>query len=258
MEKYLLLHWIWAALFAGLGVFYAIKPGCLCGMPKFRIPGGADRPRIDTVVNRRKQVERVPEYVGFYLSAISFALAAVAAFTRVQPALLYGILCLEIATVNAVTYLYLRTAPTKRTAVLTPRTIGSVIPWYWFAFAVAGALVVLIFLSNPTYAISAIVVCASSLLTIAIAWRLTQLPALIFGDDIVTERLVDDRVRAARSSNALILAVAQPFVLSSQVIDRTTTDGQLAALFFTLAVFVVYGIWSVYRSTAPLPALTTQ
>jgi hypothetical protein len=256
MEKYLLLHLIWAAVFVGLGVFYAFKPGCLCGAPKFRMPNGADRSRIDAVLSRRKQIERVPGYVGFYLSAASFALAAIAAFTRVQPALLYGILCLEIATLNAVTYLYLRTAPPKRIAVLAPRTIGSVIPWYWFALAVAGALAVLTWVSNPSYAISAIVVCVSSLLTIAIAWRLTQLPALLSGDDIVTEQLVDDRVRVARSSSALMLAMAQPFVLCSQVLDRTTTDAQLAVLFFTLAVFLVYMIWTVHKSTAPLPVLT--
>jgi hypothetical protein len=258
MEKYLLLHWIWAAVFVGLGVFYAVKPGCLCGMPKFRMPDGADRRRIDAVLSRRKEIERVPRYVGLYLSAASFALAAVAAFTRVEPGLLYGILCLEIATVNAVTYLYLRTVPSKRIAMLAPRTTGSVIPWYWFAVAIAGALAVLTLVSNPSYAISAIVVCVSSLLTIAIAWRLTQLPALLTGDDIETERLVDDRVRAARSSSALTLAVAQPFVLCSQVIDRTTTDAQLAVLFFTLAVFLVYTILSVHKSTAPLPSLTAQ
>jgi hypothetical protein len=192
------------------------------------------------------------------LGAVSLVLAAIAAFTPVQPALLYGILCLEIVFVNAVTYLYLRTVPTKRVAVLAPRTIGSVIPWYWFALAVVSALAVLTYVSKPSYAISAIVVCVSSLLTIAIAWRLTQLPALLFGDDVATEQLVDDRVRTGRSSSALNLAMVQPFVLCSQVIDRTTTDAQLAVLFFTLLVFFVYMIWSLQRSTARLPMLTAR
>lgn len=256
MEKYVLLHWIWTAVFVGLGIFYAIKPGCVCGMPKFRKPEGADRERVEAVLKRRTEIERVPNYVGFYLSGVSFILAAVAAFTRAQPALLYGILCLEIATVNAVTYFYLRSAPPKRIAVLAPRTTGSVIPSYWFVLAVAGALGVLTSVSNPVYAISAVVVCVSSLLTTAIAWRLTQLPALLSGEDIATEQLVDDRVRTARSSGALILAMAQPFVLSSQILDRATTDAQLAVLFFTFAVFVVYMIWAVHKSTTQLPALT--
>src|SRR5579884_639642 len=258
MEKYVLLHWIWAAVFAGLGVFYIFKPGCLCGMPKFRIPDAADRSRIDAVLTRRKEIERIPRYIGLYLSAVSFALAAVAAFTPVQPALLYGILCLEIAIVNAVTYFYLRTAPPKRIAVLAPRSVGSVIPWYWFALAMASALAALTMVSNTAYAISAVVVCVSSLYTIAIAWRLTQLPALLSGDDIATEQLVDDRARRARSSNALVLALVQPFVLCSQVVDGATTDVQLSALYFTLAVFLVYAIWSVYKANAPLPALTAQ
>jgi hypothetical protein len=154
--------------------------------------------------------------------------------------------------------LQLRNVQTKRVAVLAPRTTESVIPPYWFLASALAALSILVFALRPDLRIAAIAVCVSSLLTAGIAWRLTRLPALLSGEDVATEKLVDDRVRARRSINVLSFAVVQPFVLCSQLLDRTTTDAQFAAFIFSLLVFLAYLSWSMRKQAAPLPPLIAQ
>jgi hypothetical protein len=91
----------------------------------------------------------------------------------------------------------------------------------------------------------------------AISSRLTHLPALLSGEDVPAEQLVDDRVRTQRSCNALSLAVVQPFVFCSQFVDAAT-NVQLATLFFTLAVFLAYMVWAVRKRSEAASLLAAR
>jgi hypothetical protein len=261
--RYEVLHWIWVAFFIVFGIYLMVRPGCLT-----KIRGMFERPlsgtgeefqhRVQAAVLRREEAESVPRVIAVYIGGITVALGIVAALTWIQSGLLYGVMCLLFAMISGITYLQLRNMQAKRVAVLAPRTPVSVIPAFWFFAAVASALSILAFALRPDARVSTIIVCVSSLLTTAIAWRLTRLPALLSGQDIAMEKLVDDRVRATRSRNVLNLAIIQPFVLCSQLLITDTTNVQLAAFFFSLLVFLAYFAWSQRKLAAPLPVLSIQ
>jgi hypothetical protein len=255
--RYEVLHWIWVAFFILFGIYLMFRPDCFT-----RIRGKFDRPlsrtgeewrdRVTAAVIRREEAERVPKVLGFYIGGATVALGIVAALTWIEPGLLYGVMCLVLAAVSGITYLQLRNMQSKRVAVLAPRTAASVIPAYWFLLAVVAALSILAFAVRPEVRAATIIVCVSSLITTAIAWRLTRLPALLSGQDVALEKIVDDRVREVRSGHILGLAIVQLFVFCSQVLDNATAP-QLAAHFFSLAAFLVYFGWFMRRYAAPLP-----
>jgi hypothetical protein len=254
------LHWFWVAFFVLFGIYVVFKPDCFTRIRSMFVHAmprtdEATRARIQAAVVRREEAEHIPRTIGLYIGGVTLALGIVAAFTWIQPAMLYGVMCLVFAAVSGITYLQLRNMQPKRIAVLAPRTPVSVISPYWFAAGAVSAVSILTYAMRPEARIASIIVCISSIATTAIAWRLTSLPALLSGQDVATEQLVDERVRALRSSNTLGLAIVQPFVLAAQFIDGAT-PAQLAAFFFSVSLFVAYMIWSMRRLASPLPTLT--
>lgn len=250
-----LLHWIWAAVFLGGGSYMMLRPGCFT-----RIRGKFGRPlfdahdemgeRLQAAVARRERAERLPRAMGLYIGGVTIALGIIAALTRIEPGVLYGVACLLLSGITGITYMQLRNMQVKRVAVLAPRVAGSVIPPYWYAIGVINALSILTFITRPELRAATILVCISSLATMAIASRLTHLPALLSGEDVPAEQLVDDRVRALRSCNVLALAMVQPFVFASQLL-ADATNAQVATLFFSLAVFLAYLYWALRKGSAP-------
>lgn len=245
------LHWFWTGFFVLFGVFLMTRnktflSACSadCFM-KFKADNDALN-RLTAAVKRREQAEGAPFPLGVWLGSYSILLAAVAATGRVQPALLYACLCLGMAAASAVVFLRIRNSQSVRVAVLSARNADSVIPFYWFAIAFASALAVLTYTANTQYRGAALLVAVSSLITTAIAWRLTNLPALLTGVDVSAEQVVDDRLRFFRSRAAMVFAVVQTFVFCSQVIGDATVP-QMASYWFTFAVWISFAVWMIRR-----------
>lgn len=255
----LLLHWIWAGAFFISGAYMFLRPDCIT---RIRGPFGRRlrvgenlQERFDAAVARREAAERLPRAIPFSIGAIAIGLGLLAALTEGQPAVMYGVLCLSISTITGIAYMQLRNMQSKRVAVLAPRSAVSVIPVIWYLLAAFGALAILSFAAHADLRVAAISVCISTLTTTAIAFRLAHLPALLSGEDVPVEQIVDDRVRTLRTCNVLALALVQPFVFCSQLVDRATSL-ELATMFATLAIFLAYLAWATRKRTAQPPMLT--
>jgi TRAP-type C4-dicarboxylate transport system permease large subunit len=154
-------------------------------------------------------------------------------------------MCFSAALIVALAFWRLRNSQPTRVAALTVRTSESVIPAYWFVASAICALLVLSFGSSRGYELSAIIVCVSALLTTFIAWRMTLLPALLTGEDIPAEELVDQRLRFNRSTTCMIYALVQTFVFCSQFGDLNAQQLAIAAL--SLVLWAAFGIWFTFR-----------
>jgi hypothetical protein len=254
----LAFHWLLSGVFVLLGVLFVTRgrnyagPASASCWIRFASPdGGAANDRIENAITRREAAEGPSPRLGLWLGAWSFVLAAVSPTYLVQPILLYALLCAGAALLTAAAFLRLRNVQPIRVAVLSARRTDTVIPPYWFYAATAVALMPLLFASNKQLDLPAIIVTASSLLTIAISWRLTKLPALLSGIDIPAEQIVDDRLRFIRSSAALAFGGAQPYAFVSQMMqrpDRAQNAGYCLAI--GLVVWITFTVWMLRRRSA--------
>ena len=258
----LFLHWFYTAFFIGFGLWQirskrSSVTGICSGIRLSSREPQDLRERMDGAMKRREQAEGAPAPIGLWVGIPSIALGIIQAFTAVQTGLLYSVLCLVLATATAAAYLRLRNSQRKRVAVLVNRTPASVIPPYWFAVAILSALSVLAYAAEPAFTIAGIFVCISSLLATAIAWRLTQLPAMLSGTDIAAEQAVDDRLRLQRSSAALIYALVQTFVFCTQAwgaVDHATPL-ELVVQLLNSVPWIAFGIWLARKQQARVAVL---
>jgi hypothetical protein len=249
------LHWIWAAVFFGLGIFLMLRGGRIaspdrvfCRM-RFAEPDAADaEPRIREAVARRQRAEAPKAPLGVWMGIVSIALSAAAAFSSVSVGLLYTILCLAIAGASAQVFLQLRNSNRTRVAVLSIRTPAEVISPYWFVLAAGSACWTLVFIDQPGLKLASVLVCVSAIFTSFIAWRLTTLGAILSGDDLPAEKIVDDRLRFYRSSTALVLAYMQPFVFATQTVEDSPL--KWIAAIATFLLFIAYAAWMLRRQRA--------
>jgi hypothetical protein len=244
--------WFYTAFFAGFGVLVAVRSDMLTrSTPCLRTRNCEDAARIDAVVERRRDYERLSDIPRYVAAACAFAVAALEGFRLAPPALLYGMFCTMLAVLSATTYLQLRNTQRKRVAVLAPRSPETVIPPAIVAVAAVAAATPLVFVGVPGLTIPSLVVCASTIVTLAIALRLTSLPALLQGVDLPAETLVDDRLRFLRSFRPLIWAIVQPFFFCSQAFVQTSaaaaTVPLIVAYYLTLVAFFGVCGWYVSR-----------
>jgi hypothetical protein len=252
------LHWFWSAFFAVFGVYLIWRGtrigsvrGIYCMMRLTPEDGGDWHDRIEGAIERRGAAEGRPAPIGRWIGGVSLILAAFAATTSVPDALLYALLCLSIALASAAAFLRLRNSQRTRVAVLSVRTVDQVLSPVWFALALASSLSLLTFVNLPHWATPTILVCISSIACVIIAWRLTQLGALLSGQDLPAEQLVDDRLRFHRSSMVLMFAYIQPFVFVTQIFDRAGA-AQFATYVICWIAWAAFLIWTVLRQRRAL------
>ncbi len=235
--------WAWTAFITAFGLLLLWKPKFLAfdaGAKLLRFTGNDEQQRVAQALERRTHAEHVSAIPGYIGGVGSLVLAAISAFTPVPPVLMYAVFCLWISAIIALTFIQLRNAQPKRVAVLSPRTPSAVIPWWIVAGVVLSALAPLVYVTQPAYAVGAIIICCSTLATLAVAWRLTQLPALLQGQDLPAEVFIDNRLRAHRSGGPLILAVVQPFALMSQIPQSNGIESAASILTLILFIFVMF------------------
>lgn len=243
------VHWLFAAFFTAVAVYialngrYALNARCAwAGLRVAAGDGSSDDQRIEAAVKRRQAAEGPPAPVGLFLSGI-FVLLALAAAFNVRGMMLFFVLAICVGTpvITVLTFSRLRNLQPIRAALLAVRTSNSVIPAIWFVVAAACALLVLSFANVPGYALPAFVVCISSLTTVFMAWRMTLLPAMISGEDVPAERLVDDRLRFNRSTVCMFYALLETWMFDNLV--RSTTTLQTVVFYVSLACVLAFWAW---------------
>lgn len=241
------LSWVWTALIAFYGLVLLWRPKLLaadCGALRLgRITEPDQQQRAINALERRAKAEQISPLPGYVGGTGALVLALIGALTTVPPVLLYALFCLWLAAIIAIMFVQLRNAQPKRVAVLTPRQPAGVIPAWLIVLAVLTALTPLAYVTQAQFATGAILICCSTLATIAVAWRLTYLPALLQGDDVPAEVFVDNRLRAHRSAAPLILAAVQPVAFLSQL--EQTNGIETAATALAFAVFVCVALFTL-------------
>lgn len=247
------LRWFYTAFFALFGVFQILRgrnflsartADCFLKVPASDTSGTLQR--VEAAVERRQAAEGTPVPLGLWMGSFSFVLAAVAATGLIKPGLLYAAMCLGMTLGVAAVFLRLRNSQPTRVAVLSARSVHAVIPSYWFFAAAFSALTVLSYAAIPQYRIASVLVTVSSLLSVALAWRLAGLPALLTGVDITAEQFVDDRLRFYRSRAAMVFGVCETFVFCALVTgDRNML--QLLSYALTAAVCIAFAVWMLKR-----------
>ena len=244
------LHWFWVTFFVLFGLnLIRQKTYLTAGRAACGLSVRSQNERLCAAVDRRRDAEGTPPPVGWWTGAFSVLLGIIAAFAPVPFTVLYGALCLSLAAAVGAVYLRLRNSQLRRTAILRPRSSSSVIPIYWFVLAILCALSILSYATLPGQAVPCVLVCISSLASTVIAWRLTKLPALLSGNDVPAEELVDARLRFVRSTSAMVFAFVQTFVFCSQYHD-ITTPWQMAANILNWPAWIGFGVWMFFRMFA--------
>ncbi len=245
------LHWFWTAFFAafGAGILAASRGelGAKRAAWLLRLQDPAIKPRVRAALGKRSEMEQLSPLVKIVPAIVSFMLAAVAAFTSIEPAVLYGALLLAAAFAMAVAFVQLRNRQPVRVAVLSHRVPTAVIPPVWFAVAAVQALLALSALSVRADALGALFVCVSTLTCAVLAWRVTEMPALLAGDDIEVEQFLDERLRFHRAASVLYLALAQSFVFITQVAPFHPQAQLQYAEIASAVLWAGYSVWFFVR-----------
>lgn len=251
-EHDIVLRCFWAAFFVVFGVFMMTRGRnflAACTADCFlKVDSPEQRQRLEAAVERRVEAEGKPVPLGFWEGWLSIGLAALAATGLVQPELLYASLCFGMALGVAAVFLRLRNSQPKRVAILAARNPESVMPAYWFAIALISVLSLLTYVTTEGYRGPALLVMASSLLSIGFAWKLTALPALLTGVDVEAEQVIDDRLRFYRTRAAMMFAVAQTFVLCTSA--GNLTPAQTVSYVLTAVACVAFTFWMIRRQFA--------
>lgn len=251
------LRWFWAGFFVVFGIFQMTRGRNFLSASTadcfLKVSGPeAERTvtRIEAAVERRQAAEGTRVPLGLWMGWFSFLLAAVAATGTVHPpTVLYAVLCLGMSLGVAAIFLRLRNSQAMRVALLSARSVDSVMPSYWFVAAVISALSLLAYTTDSQYRLAAILVSVSSLISVALAWRLANLPALLSGIDIPAEQIVDDRLRFYRSRSAMVFAVAETFVFCAQALGERN-PAQLVSYLITTVLFFAFAAWMFRRQFA--------
>ena len=170
----------------------------------------------------------------------------------IAPGTAYGAGCLAFAACLAAAYLHARSTAKRRAAVLAPRKAGARIPMIWYLLAVAAAIAMLAFAAEPSLRLAAILGALSTLVVLGLTLLASSTPAVLFGDDLPVEQVVDDRARFARTSRLLTLAFMQPFVFCTFGWAGSSAPLGPVALIVTLLIAASYVIWLLSRTLAPI------
>lgn len=247
------LQWFWTAFFAGFGLYLLWRPDFMTRTsPKLLcVTNCDDEQRVKDAVQRRASIERISHATGYAGATGAFIIAALCALRVAPSAVLYGVFCTFLALTSASVYWQLRNRQERRVAVLQARSAIDVIPAWLLALVTLSAFSVLTYASVPALRIVSVIVTISTLITIAAAWRLTSLPALLQGVDLNVEVAIDERVRVSRTAGVLMFACVQPFVFASQSLANANAVQHIADL-VTMAGFGAVFLWAARRLRRPL------
>jgi hypothetical protein len=235
------LRFFMVAFFVGFGCWLFVKRTLFAGA------GGlctaeldeAECLRLTAASQRRERLERLPSSaIGLWLAAISFVMAALAAFTQIPLAVLYASNVLALAAAFGAAYLRLRKVQGPRFALLRERDARARGPAYAWLLTLLAVVLPLAWL--PRLPAQSILVTLAGLSIVWLARCVAEMPALLTGEDVAVETFLDTRLRVMRVASLLAIAAAPAFVFES-FSNYTDSTAHVATLFFTLSVWVLLG-----------------
>lgn len=244
-------HWLWAGLFAGIGIFFAFRPACMVRVEPYvsrlALPP-PERERLMAVAGRREALEGLSPRLGHWMALAAGLMAILAAVTDVPVGLLYAALCVAIAGIATGFFLQLRQAQRRRVAILAYREPHRLVPAWLPSLLMAESLLTFCGVTLSSWW-PPLVVSLASIAVILLAERISVMPSMVEGEDIAVETFLDDHLRAGRAAALYALAAAQPMVFLTQQVHAELAGqlrwpaahmaGEVAAL---LCAAIVIGI----------------
>jgi hypothetical protein len=170
--------------------------------------------RFADAVSRRERMEVGGEWFGVIVGVVFFASGLSIVLSSVNVTFVLAIDVFVYAAATAIRYASVRHRQPKRAASLRPRNANKTLPPAVYFPALAVALMPLWFLDvDKTLSL---VVLSTALGTIGLAWAVANLPSRLTGDDPVADRIVDERMRIARSWNLLTVSVSLVYFFATQ------------------------------------------
>ncbi len=214
-------------------------------------------PRLRAVLERREPLEKLGRKP-IIISSISYLFFGVLCLAHiVTPAIAYALACADVAITFAWLFAGVRNRSARRAASLAPRRQISVVPPLAFVGALVAATVPLLFLSDSSLRVSALLVSLSSFAIVISAWSIAGMAAVLTGDDADFEVYVDDRIRRVRVGSMLTFAYAVVPVFIA-VVTRDAVDLPVYddAFYLSMGLAVAFLAWyaiDYVRGRAPRP-----
>jgi hypothetical protein len=235
-----------AAVLAFLGILEIVAPWCFWGISIYfkgarASLGAQQRERLERVLAARRLAEGDAEpfyrYVGFF----TIAMAMLVLVPTVPYVLPYALCCIAIATATLLSYRLFRRATERRVAPLARRSPWQALPPIAMAATAVCLLGSAAFAAYPQFRLGVVIVIASALVLVGIAWRIAVAPAMLLGEDSQLEYLVDERIRVGRATGLLSLACAPPTVLVGLAVATLPASAHFfgAMTFAVSAAFLV-------------------
>lgn len=248
-----------ALIIGGTGVGYLVRPRYFADVPLClgRWPvDETQRARLDRALCARRAVEAIPSGFGTLLGVISLVLAA-SEFIRALPLILpYAVWCVVISFGMLGVYRYFKRASERRVALLRARKPSdSLSPLLVGAFALA---VVAMFgiAGFSRDSLGATLVALSGAVILWIGWQIAEAPALLLGDDVEAESVIDQRLRVLRATSALITGLCPMIIyLGIEGAAQDFYRGSPVAMlcFATIALVWVLAMVIIVRATFASP-----
>jgi len=214
MELAIGLRWFMGASFVVVGLGLLIGRNHLASDGVHIRTADLEEPaagRLKRAIARRELMEVLPSATpASVVGVCALVAAALVAFTRLDPIVLYAGLCTVLAMAFSHAYLRLRNAGTRRAAALRVRNRATVLPpWLWIAVALCVVTPLAFFDVAP---LAAIFVSAAAVTIAVVGDRVTRLPALMSGEDPPIEDYLDRRLRTLRAANVVTTAPAPAYL----------------------------------------------
>jgi hypothetical protein len=216
-EHHALVRPALAVLMAAMGVVGLVWPQCFAGLARGYTRwaaglSGTEKERVQRVVAAREQAEGISSAYGRAAGLVIIALAGLELVPIVPLILPYALICLVLASTALLAYLQFHRATEQRVAPLLPRSPFTALPPLLIVAVLCSLFVASAFALYPPERLGAIVTVVAMLVLVAVAWRIANAPALLFGVDPECEYAVDERLRIGRARNAAVFACAVGYV----------------------------------------------
>lgn len=235
-------------LFGGSVIWQAAQMGTVQAMFKRELKDASCADRYRAVLERRMQIEGIPSTPWRLAGALTVLLGLLSLIRVVNPLVAYAITCLALGAVSAFILLHLRNRTARRAAVLSPRPGNASIPSWLYAVSILIAVAPFTYVTNANVRVAAIIVGGIAVCMIVLAAMVSGgMAALLTGEDLEIEIVVENRARRARIFWLLGLGMAASFVFMSMTgpTAHPTLYQVVAQLVASLGWLAVW-IWIMY------------
>ncbi len=206
--------------------------------------------RFAAVVARREELEGDATPAARMLGVAAVAIGVLVLIQTIVPLVAYALLCVVLAVTMSYVYSQMRNRSERRAASLQPRTATTTVPGIWYAGGILAALLPLAFAIVPSLVqtqpvVPAVIIALACTAIVYTAARLSQMAALLAGDDPEIELYVDDRLRRMRVSSLLMLAYAVSFVfiVFELAPEHRLTGASLAVGASSFVLLAAFSAW---------------